>query len=100
LSVQRETGGNLAETLANLGDVVRRRRQMAAKVRAMASETRATMMILGGLPIAVILLLMVTSPTYLVPLFHDVRGYLLDGLALAMLGTGIGVMQKLANFEI
>jgi tight adherence protein B len=100
LSVQRETGGNLAETLANLGDVVRRRRQMAAKVRAMASETRATMIILGGLPIAVILLLMVTSPSYLVPLFHDIRGYFLDGLALAMLGTGVGVMQKLANFEI
>ena len=47
LSVQRETGGNLAETLANLADVLRRRRQMRAKVRAMSSETRATTMILG-----------------------------------------------------
>ena len=45
LSVQRETGGNLAETLANLADVLRRRRQMRAKVRAMSSETRATTMI-------------------------------------------------------
>jgi tight adherence protein B len=50
LSVQRETGGNLAETLANLADVLRRRRQMRAKVRAMSSETRATTMILGGMP--------------------------------------------------
>jgi tight adherence protein B len=62
LSVQRETGGNLAETLANLGDVLRRRRQMRAKVRAMSSETRATTMILGGLPIVVGLLLAITSP--------------------------------------
>jgi tight adherence protein B len=100
LSVQRETGGNLAETLANLADVLRRRRQMAAKVRAMASETRATTMILGGLPVAVILLLMAISPAYLQPLFHDVRGYFLDGLALTMLALGIGIMRKMANFEI
>jgi tight adherence protein B len=100
LSVQRETGGNLAETIGNLADVLRRRRQMAAKVRAMASETRATTMILGGLPVAVILLLMVTSPTYLAPLFHDIRGYILDGLALAMLATGVIIMNKMAHFEI
>jgi tight adherence protein B len=100
LSVQRETGGNLAETLANLADVLRRRRQMAAKVRAMASETRATTLILGGLPVGVILLLMATSPAYLVPLLHDIRGYFLDGLALAMLAAGVGIMNKMAHFEI
>jgi tight adherence protein B len=100
LSVQRETGGNLAETLANLSEVLRRRRQMRAKVRAMASETRATTMILGGLPVAVILLLAATSPGYLKPLFTDVRGLLLDGLALSMLGIGIFIMTKMAHFEI
>jgi tight adherence protein B len=57
-------------------------------------------MILGGLPIAVILLLWATSPGYLTPLFHDVRGYILDGLAVAMLVTGIAIMTKMANFEI
>jgi tight adherence protein B len=100
LTVQRETGGNLAETLANLADVLRRRRQMEAKVRAMASETRATMLILGGLPVAVILLLMATTPSYLIPLYHDIRGYCLDGLALTMLGLGVGIMNKMAHFEI
>ncbi len=100
LSVQRETGGNLAETLANLADVLRRRRQMRAKVRAMSSETRATTMILGGLPIVVGLLLAITSPAYLRPLLSDVRGLMLDGLALAMLGTGISIMMKMAKFEI
>ncbi len=100
LSVQRETGGNLAETLANLAEVLRRRRQMRAKVRAMASETRATTMILGGLPILVIVLLALTSPQYLVPLYTDVRGLVLDGVAVAMLGSGIGIMMKMARFEI
>ena len=100
LSVQRETGGNLAETLANLADALRRRRQMRAKVRAMSSETRATTMILGGLPLVVIGLLAMTSPAYLGPLFLDVRGYFLDGVAVALLITGVTIMNKMANFEI
>ena len=100
LSVQRETGGNLAETLANLSDVLRKRRQMRAKAHAMASETRATTMILGGLPIAVILVLSLTSPAYLVPLINDVRGLVLDAVALAMLTTGVVIMNKMAKFEI
>jgi tight adherence protein B len=100
LSVQRETGGNLAETLANLADVLRRRRQMRAKVRAMSSETRATTMILGGMPVVVIALLALTSPHYLTPLFSDVRGLLLDGVALVMLGTGVFIMIRMARFEI
>jgi len=100
LSVQRETGGNLGETLANLSDVLRRRRQMKAKARAMASETRATTMILGGLPVAVIGVLSLTSPAYLVPLINDVRGIVLDVIALAMLTTGVVIMNKMAKFEI
>ena len=100
LSVQRETGGNLAETLANLADVLRRRRQRRAKVRAMSSETRATTMILAGMPVLVIVMLALTSPHYLAPLYHDIRGFLLDGLAFAMLGTGVGIMTKMARFEI
>ena len=100
LSVQRETGGNLGETLANLSDVLRRRRQMQAKARAMASETRATTMILGGLPVAVILVLSLTSPAYLAPLLNDVRGLILDGIALTMLTTGVVIMNKMAKFEI
>ena len=100
LSVQRETGGNLAETLANLSDVLRRRRQMQAKARAMSSETRATTMILGGLPIVVIGVMSVTSPHYLVPLIDDVRGLMLDGIAVTMLVTGVAIMTKMAKFEI
>jgi tight adherence protein B len=100
LSVQRETGGNLAETLRNLAEALRRRRQMRAKVRAMSSETRATTMILGGLPIVVIGMLALTSPDYLRPLFHDVRGYFLDGIAIAMLISGVSIMNRMARFDI
>jgi len=100
MSVQRETGGNLSETLSNLAEALRRRRQMRAKVHAMSSETRATTMILGGLPVVVIGLLGLTSPQYLRPLFHDVRGYILDGIAVGMLITGVSIMTRMARFEI
>ena len=100
LSVQRETGGNLAETLANLSDILRRRRQARAKAHAMASETRATTMILGGLPVAVIGIMSFTSPHYLLPLINDVRGMILDVIAVGMLVTGIAIMTKMAKFEI
>ena len=100
LSVQRETGGNLAETLANLSDILRRRRQARAKAHAMASETRATTMILGGLPVVVIGIMSFTSPHYLLPLINDVRGMILDGIAVTMLVTGIAIMTKMAKFEM
>jgi tight adherence protein B len=100
LSVQRETGGNLAETLANLSDVLRRRRTMRAKARAMASEARASTMILGSLPVVVTGILFLVSPGYIMLLFVDVRGLMLVGLALGMLFTGIGIMVKMARFEI
>ena len=100
LSVQRETGGNLAETLNNLSEVLRRRRAMRAKVRAMASEARASTVILGSLPVAVALILLVISPSYITPLFTDVRGLFMIGVALGMLVTGVAIMIRMGRFEI
>jgi tight adherence protein B len=100
LSVQRETGGNLAETLNNLSLVLRGRRAMRAKARAMASEARASTMILGSLPVLVTIMLSFTSPGYIAPLFTDVRGLILLAIAVGMLGTGVGIMVWMAKFEI
>jgi tight adherence protein B len=100
LNVQRETGGNLAETLNNLSEVLRRRRAMRAKARAMAAEARASTMILGSLPMFVGAVMSFTSPAYIAPLYTDVRGMLLVGVAILMLITGIAIMVKMARFEI
>ncbi|HEX3952008.1 MAG TPA: type II secretion system F family protein [Stellaceae bacterium] len=100
LNVQRETGGNLAETLNNLSEVLRRRRAMRAKARAMASEAKASTIILGSLPVLVTVILCITSPTYIFPLFADVRGLMLVGVALGMLAMGVTIMVKMAQFEI
>ena len=100
LNVQRETGGNLAETLNNLSNVLRGRRAMRAKARAMASEARASTMILGSLPVVVTVILSISSPTYIMPLFADIRGLILVGIAIGMLVVGIAIMVKMARFEI
>ena len=53
LAIQRETGGNLAETLSNLADVLRKRAQMKLKIKAMSSESKASAYIIGALPFCV-----------------------------------------------
>lgn len=98
--LQRETGGNLSEILNNLGDVLRKRFMMRMKIKAMAAEAKASAMIVGSLPFVVLSALMVISPDYLRPLFDDPRGKIaLAGAAFSLL-LGIGIMFKMATFEI
>lgn len=100
LSVQRETGGNLAETLENLETVLRRRRQMKLKVRAMASEARASAAIVGSLPFITAAILLGINRPYIMRLVETNLGNkMLAGAAFAMT-AGIYVMQKMAKFEI
>jgi len=72
--VQRETGGNLAETPQQPWRRAAPSRTMRLKARAMASEARASTMILGSLPVLVTIILFLTSPGYIMPLFGDIRG--------------------------
>jgi tight adherence protein B len=100
LSVQKETGGNLAETLENLETVLRRRRQMKLKVRAMASEARASAAIIGSLPFITLAILSGINRPYIARLFEtDLGNKMLAGAAFAMT-AGIYVMQKMAKFDI
>ncbi len=100
LSVQRETGGNLAETLSNLSEILRKRRQMKLKIRAVSSEARASAMILGSLPFAMFLILLLVNEGYVMELFIDPRGHFLVGLSLFSMAVGIGVMMKMVRFDI
>ncbi len=100
LVVQRETGGNLGETLANLSDILRRRRQMELKVRAMSSEGRASANVLGALPIIMFGLLYLLNPEYQGMLLWDPRGRMLLGSAAMTMGMGMLVMRKMVRFEI
>lgn len=100
LSIQRETGGNLGETLANLSDIIRRRRQMRLKIKSMSSEAKSSAIILGSLPFALCGIMAILSPDYIAVLYTDVRGMMLAGGGLLSIGLGIGIMVKLIRFEI
>ena len=100
LAIQRETGGNLSETLSNLSDVIRKRQELRLKVRAMSSEARASGMILGALPFVAGGALLGTNPEYILILAHDPFGHILIGVAAAMLLAGILTMARMVNFEV
>lgn len=100
LSVQRETGGNLSEALGNLSDILRRRRQMKLKIKAMSSEAKASAMILGSLPFIMFVIIFMLNPEYEMELFTDPRGQVMLGFGVGIMAVGIAIMGKMVKFEI
>jgi tight adherence protein B len=100
LAIQQETGGNLAEILEKLSDMVRRREQMRLKVKAMSSEARASAMIIGSLPFVMCGVITFVNPGYMNILFTDPRGWVMIGVGLTSLLIGLAVMAKMIKFEI
>ncbi|WP_068090587.1 type II secretion system F family protein [Novosphingobium rosa] len=100
LAIQRETGGNLAETLANLADVLRKRAQMKLKIKAMSSESKASAYIVGCLPFMVFIMIWTVNPTYLSGFFSDQRLIVTGVGGLIWMGIGAFIMAKMVNFEI
>jgi tight adherence protein B len=100
LAIQRETGGNLAETLGNLAEVLRKRMQMKLKINAMSSESKASAYIIGSLPFIVFGLIYYINPAYMGTFFTDQRLiYTAIGGGVWM-AIGVFIMGKMINFEI
>jgi tight adherence protein B len=100
LAIQRETGGNLGETLSNLADVLRKRSQMKLKIRAMSSESKASAYIVGSLPFIVFVMIWWINPGYLGSFFTDDR-LIVAGLGgLTWMSIGAFIMAKMVSFEI
>ena len=100
LSVQQETGGNLAEILSNLSNVVRGRKKLTQKIRAMTSEGRATAWILGSLPVIQFGAIFATSPDYLEPLFTTFMGNILLAVAFGMVAFAVWIITKMIDVDI
>ncbi|HEY7960190.1 MAG TPA: type II secretion system F family protein [Sphingomicrobium sp.] len=100
LAIQRETGGNLAETLSNLADVLRKRAQMKLKIRAMSSESKASAYIVGSLPFVVFGLVYMINPSYMGKFFTDERLIVAGVGGMIWMGIGAAIMAKMVNFEI
>jgi tight adherence protein B len=100
MAIQRETGGNLAETLGNLSTLLRERRQMKLKIKAFSSEAHATAMIMGSLPFVLGGVLFLLNPDYMSTMFTDPRGITMLAVAGGSLSMGIFIIKRMASFEI
>lgn len=100
LTIQRETGGNLGETLENLSEMLRKRRQVRLKVKALSSEAKASAIIIGSLPFVLFGILYMLNREYVMMLFTHPTGPVLVGIGFAMQALGVGVMVKMVKFEI
>ncbi|KQO55672.1 type II secretion system F family protein [Sphingomonas sp. Leaf257] len=100
IAIQRETGGNLAETLSNLADVLRKRAQMKLKIKAMSSESKASAYIIGFLPFAVFGMIWMINQPYMARFFIDPRLMLVGAAGFVWMGLGAFIMSRMISFEI
>jgi tight adherence protein B len=100
LSIQRETGGNLAETLSNLSDILRKRMQLKLKIKAMSSEAKASAWIIGLLPFIMFGVLSLMNPEYMNAFWTQLRLQLVTAGGLLWMAIGIFIMSRMINFEV
>jgi len=99
MTIQTKSGGNLSEALSNLASVLRDRKRLQGKIKAMSSEAKASAMIIGSLPPGVMGIVYLTAPDYIMKLFTEKAGNLMLAGCVIWMGIGIMVMRKMINFK-
>ena len=99
ISIQSKTGGNLSEALGNLSTVLRARKMMREKIKALSSEAIASASIIGVLPPGVGVMISIVRPEYIAPMFTDMRGQLMLLAGATWMFMGIMMMRKMINFK-
>jgi tight adherence protein B len=98
--LQRETGGNLAEILDGLSYVIRERFKILRQVRTHTAQGRLTMYLLMALPPGVCMIMALTNPAFIEPLFHDPWGHLLVSLAIILQTIGFLLIRKIIHIRV
>jgi tight adherence protein B len=99
ISIQQKAGGNLSEALGNLSRVLRDRKKMKAKIQAMSMEAKASAAIIAALPMAVMTLVYITSPSYIELLWTEPLGRVMLAASATWMSMGVLVMKKMINFD-
>jgi tight adherence protein B len=99
VTIQQKAGGSLSDALGNLSRVLRERRKMKAKIKAMSMEAKASAAIIASLPIAVMLLVWLTSPNYIELLWTTPTGRVMLMCSAMWMGVGVFVMRRMINFD-
>lgn len=99
ISIQQKAGGNLSEALGNLSKVLRDRKKMKAKIKAMSMEAKASAGIIGSMPPAIMGIVYLTNPSYIELLWTTSQGRLMLAASAVWMTIGILVMKKMINFD-
>ena len=99
ISIQQKSGGNLSEALGNLSRVLRDRKKMKAKIVAMSQEAKSSAAIIASLPVIMMILTYLTSPTYIELLWITGGGRLILAASIFWMSVGVFVMKKMINFD-
>ena len=100
VSIQQKAGGNLSEALGNLSRVLRDRKRMKGKIRAMSMEAKASAAIIGAIPPVIMFLVYLLTPAYISLLWTTSMGHLMLAGAAVWMTVGVFVMKKMINFDI
>ena len=100
MTIQQKSGGNLSEALSNLATVLRDRKRLSSKIKAISAEAKASAAIIGSLPPGVMGIVYLTTPDYIKLLFTEHLGNLMLAGCVIWMGLGIVVMRKMINFKI
>ena len=99
IAIQQQAGGNLSEALGNLSGVLRDRKRLQQKVKALSAEAKASAAVLGALPFIVMTMVYVTTPTYIMLLFTSKMGQFMLMAAACWMTMGLLIMRKMINFK-
>jgi tight adherence protein B len=101
VNIQREVGGNLAEILDVISHTVRERIKLKGEISVLTAQGRITGYLISGLPIILALFLYTINPQYMGNLFENrTCGWPMLGIALALIGIGFALVQKIVDIDI
>jgi tight adherence protein B len=98
--LQRETGGNLAEIIESLSQLIRERFKFEGKIRVLSAEGKLSAAILVALPFLIALIIQFISPDYLQSLFTDPRGRTAAVAALTGMAVGIVFIKQMIKIKV
>ncbi len=100
VQIHRVVGGNLAEILDTIAFTIRERIRIQGEIRTLTAQARASGYIITGLPFGLTAILVLLSPSYMLPMFHNILGIGMLLLAAIMMGIGYSIIRRIGTIEV
>ena len=100
VQIHRIVGGNLAEILDTIAFTIRERIRIQGEIRTLTAQARASGYIITALPFGLTAILIVLSPTYMLPMFRNILGIGMLIVAAVMMGIGYAIVRRISTIEV